>query len=49
MIAAEEPAAEGTQAPAGRGRFAATCRTLKFKWNREHLSALLQERAPEPR
>ena len=48
MIAAEEPAAEGTQAPAGRGRFAATCRTLEFKWNREHLSSLLQERSPEP-
>lgn len=48
MVAAEEPAAEGTQAPASRRRFAATCRTRDFKWNREHLSALLQERSPEP-
>lgn len=37
MIAAEEPAAEGTQAPAGRGRFAGTCRTLEVKWDSEHL------------
>jgi hypothetical protein len=48
MIAAEEPATQGTQAPANRGRFAATCRTLQFEWNGEHLSALLQERSPEP-
>jgi hypothetical protein len=39
MIAAEEPAAQGTQAPANRGGFAATCRTLEFEWNGEHLSA----------
>jgi hypothetical protein len=43
MIAAEEAAAQDTQAPAGRGGFAATCRTLEFKWNREHLLALFQE------
>ncbi len=47
MIAAEQAATERTQAPSGRGRFAATCQTPEFEWNGEHLSALLSEGSPE--
>ena len=44
MIAAEEAAAQGTQAPASRARLAATCRALELEWNREHLSDRLSGR-----
>lgn len=48
MIAAEQAATEGTRAPSGRGRFAATCRALEFEWNGEHLSPLLRNRRQNP-
>ena len=49
VIAAEQPAAEGTQAPARRGRFAATRRTLEFEWNEEHCwLCQASDRPPEP-
>ena len=41
MIAAEEPAAAGAEAPASPRRFAATRRTLEFERNGEHLSVVL--------
>jgi hypothetical protein len=48
MIAAEEPAAQGAQAPANRGRFAATRRALESEWNGEHLSALYRSSRQDP-
>jgi hypothetical protein len=46
MVAAEEPAAQGAQAPASGGRFAATCRALEFEWNGEHCRRA-NKRSPE--